>query len=298
MKSIAPKINPRYVILLILICVILYFVITSIKEGFESSISFDDYNLPPIEVKGKSKYTAVIVEPRKHKALEFVLNNFVDNLDDQWSFVIIHGSSNDNYVKDIITRLSDRNKKRIQLVNLGVDNLSLSQYSEMFFNPLFYKYIPTETFLIFQTDSIIIKENKSKIYDFINYDYVGAPWPASMGLLGKMVCGNGGLSLRKKSKMVELLKYKERALNENQQLKQPQYGKYIAEDQYFCGYFTRNEVPMNKPSFEIATYFSIESVYCESPFGVHKPWLGVSKNDYKFLTDKYPDILTLQKQNN
>ena len=31
-----------------------------------------------------SKYTAIIVEPRKHKALELVLTNFLKNLNDYW----------------------------------------------------------------------------------------------------------------------------------------------------------------------------------------------------------------------
>jgi hypothetical protein len=30
-----------------------------------------------------SKYTAVIIEPRQHKALQFVLNNFLENLNDE-----------------------------------------------------------------------------------------------------------------------------------------------------------------------------------------------------------------------
>ena len=31
-----------------------------------------------------NKYTAIIVEPRKHIALEFVLNNFLENLNNDW----------------------------------------------------------------------------------------------------------------------------------------------------------------------------------------------------------------------
>lgn len=32
---------------------------------------------------------------------------------------------------------------------------------------------------------MILRENKDKIYDFIKYDYVGAPWPKSMGGMGQ-----------------------------------------------------------------------------------------------------------------
>ena len=49
-----------------------------------------------------TKYTAVLIEPRKHKALPFVLNNFFENLSDEWSFVIFHGNQNYEYILDIM----------------------------------------------------------------------------------------------------------------------------------------------------------------------------------------------------
>ena len=47
-------------------------------------------------------------------------------------------------------------------------------------------------------DIKFIKENKDIINDFIGFDYVGAP--LKCGLVG-----NGGLSLRRKSKMLEII---------------------------------------------------------------------------------------------
>jgi hypothetical protein len=59
-------------------------------------------------------------------------------------------------------------------------------------------------FLVFQLDTLISDVYHSKIYDFMQYDYVGAPLPLHFELnLGTLV-GNGGLSLRKKSKMLEV----------------------------------------------------------------------------------------------
>jgi hypothetical protein len=236
-------------------------------------------------------YTAVIVEPRKHKALEFVLNNFMTNLNEDWNFVIFHGIDNKEYVKNIIDTKLQNHKHRITLVNIGLHNLTVAQYSMIFYDEEFYKYIPTETFLVFQTDSVILKENKEKINDFLKYDYVGAPWPKTMGILGNMEVGNGGLSLRKKSKMLELLKYKDDVAIEN-----GIYGKYIAEDQFFNGYHVKN-IHVYKPIFIKAKEFSIEAVFHKSPFGVHKPWLGVRKEELFYLTNVYPEIGTLIKLN-
>ena len=45
------------------------------------------------------KKTAFITEPRKHKALKFVLENFISTLPKEWSFQINHGTKNIDYIK-------------------------------------------------------------------------------------------------------------------------------------------------------------------------------------------------------
>jgi len=52
-----------------------------------------------------SKYTAIIVEPREHKALAFVLKNFLENLNEDWNIIILHGMENKKYVKKIMEKL-------------------------------------------------------------------------------------------------------------------------------------------------------------------------------------------------
>jgi hypothetical protein len=142
------------------------------------------------------KYTAVIIEPREHPALEYVLKNFNDNLSNEWQFVVFHGNKNVEYTKNICNKifLPDR----IKMVNLGIDNLTISDYSGLFYKPILYNNIPTEIFLIFQTDTAICSKHKELINKFLSYDYVGAPWPDGN-------VGNGGVSLRKKSQMVEIV---------------------------------------------------------------------------------------------
>ena len=271
---------------------IIYYCTHKVSEGMDTyTKSFDTYPLPNTEIEATDAlYTAIIIEPREHKALEFVLNNFWENLDNRWAFIILHGKDNKEFVTNIVNKSDNAN--RTQLVNIGVSNLSISQYSELFYNPLLYNYIPTETFLVFQTDSIILKKNRNKVYDFMRYDYVGAPWPHNWALLGKMSVGNGGLSLRKKSKMLKLLELKDK-------IKHPisMYGKYMAEDQFFNGYYFPNEY-ISKPTFEQAKNFSIEAVFSDTPFGVHKLWSGLNKQQLYQLIKKYPDIKILMQYNN
>ena len=60
------------------------------------------------------KYTAIIIEPRKHKAIEFVLNNVCECLSDEWNVILFHGTTNTDYVKEIVennTRFGNRVKR-------------------------------------------------------------------------------------------------------------------------------------------------------------------------------------------
>jgi hypothetical protein len=138
-----------------------------------------------------------------------------------------------------------------------VDNLTIKDYNNLLVSNDFYNFIPTEVFLIFQTDTIICKENKNIINDFIKYDYVGAPLKARL-------VGNGGLSLRRKSKMLNII-------NNCKYNNEP-------EDVYFS---VACNLPLNKPSFEEAKNFSVEGVYNDNSFGIHKIWRFFNKNIIK-----------------
>ncbi len=210
------------------------------------------------------KYTAIIIEPRKHHALSFVLNNFLDNLSDEWGFIIFHGTQNVDYVNTIIHQLDPTYQLRIKTINLNISNLNSSSYSKLLVSPSFYDDIPTETFLVFQTDSIIIPQNKHLIHSFLEYDYVGAPW-----IYG--VVGNGGLSLRKKSKMLEIIKYK-KYLNNN-------------EDEYFSLNIP-SSIQYHRPSIELAKTFSVETIFHESPFGIHNCWRYLNHDEINHLENK------------
>jgi len=267
------------------------------RFGFDKPPSFDEYKLPKADISVVTPYTALMVEPRKHKALEFVLTNFLENLNEKWTIIVLHGKLNEKFLNNTINGKLQKYKYRIITVNIGVDNLTVAQYSELFYNRLFYDYIPTEMFLIFQTDSIIIKENRDKIYEFMDYDYVGAPW--NSGVYGPTGVGNGGLSLRRKSKMLELLMYKNENIKYNSEysnFNKNEYGKYIAEDRFFCGDLI-HQVVTNKPTVNKAKQFSVEVFYCETPFGIHKCWHHLNRSNFNDLANKYKDIRILYELN-
>ena len=214
------------------------------------------------------KYTAIIIEPRKHAAIEFVLKNALKCLSDEWSIVFFHGNHNGDYVRDIVKDLD-----RIQLVHLPVDNLTLMEYSELLASrSVVYDYA-TEVFLIFQTDSMIFEENKELINDFLEYDYVGAPW-LRCNFFITIACnfiGNGGFSLRRKSKMLEII----------DNIKWYQ----LNEDLYFSTNY--DGILVKKPEYEKAMTFSVEAIYSDVTFACHKPW---AENHYPQFKSRYPEV--------
>ena len=224
------------------------------------------------------KYTAIIIEPREHKALEFVLQNFNDNLSNEWQFVVCHGNKNKEYTENICKKVFI--PERVKLVDLKVDNLNPVTYSGIFLNKEFYDNITTEHFLVFQTDSIICSKNKYLINNFLKYDYVGAPWLNNGGV------GNGGLSLRKKSKMLEIV---------NNCKVKDENNNYLMEDRVFS--YSCNNIPVYKPSEEEASQFSIEGVISNKSFGLHKSYDYLDKNEINNVKGWCPEIEKLTELN-
>ena len=173
------------------------------------------------------------------------------------------------------------------MVDLCVNNLTINDYNILFFSNIFYEKIETETFLVFQTDTLISDKYASTIYDFLEYDYVGAPWRFDNDYNS---VGNGGLSLRKKSKMLEMIN-KGGYLNEN--------GELYNEDIFFSDTFgNKNNFSLYKPSFEVASKFSVETYFTDNSFGLHNPWCHLKPeylNQLKHLFPELEDLINLQK---
>jgi hypothetical protein len=220
------------------------------------------------------KYTAVIIEPREHKALEFVLHNFFENLSTDWGFIIIHGRANKGFLDNLFLKGLAQYKQRVdKFIELDTINLTVEQYNNLLKTSSLYKCIDTELLLFFQTDTLVL--NKDLINLFLEYDYIGAPWNWNRQV------GNGGLSLRRKSKMIEICDNVDKNLISN-------------EDLYFC---FQNKIELKKPIFEEAQKFSVETVFHEKSFGIHAPWKHLNEYEMELLITKYPDIKKLIELN-
>jgi len=217
-------------------------------------------------------YTAVLIETRKHKALEFVLRNFLSTLDAP--FLIFCGNINKGFCEDLLDGPLADYKHRIRIVCMGIDTMRWTEYNRyVSTNYQLYREIQTDYILLFQTDTMVFPRYKDNLNEFFNYDYVGAPW--NNDRYGGV--GNGGLSLRKKSKMLEIM----------------DTVTYSGEpeDIYFCNNIL---VDLHRPTMEQAKRFSVEEVFYPQSFGCHQPW---ERGFDKELLEAYPEVITLFELN-
>ena len=94
------------------------------------------------------KYTAVITEPRIHRAWKLVLNNFLTNLDERWDFLIVCGLLNKEFLIELIETNFKEHKHRITIHQLNIENFSYKEYSNFNSYPIkdgkiiFYEQCP------------------------------------------------------------------------------------------------------------------------------------------------------------
>ena len=211
---------------------------------------------------------AVIVEPRKDKYLKPVIENVFDNID-YIKIQLFHGTENLEFINKKLGRYIKNG--RLILTNLGVSNLTIDDYNKLLTSKLFWNKINGENILIFQTDTCLCHGGIYKIPELLKYDYVGAPWKwQGNGGTG----GNGGLSFRKKSKMLEVC---------------DQY-KGGPEDVFFSSQKSFNYPPRN-----VAKNFFIEGILGKQPIGVHKPWKNQNKSELVELYKVCPELKTIFK---
>lgn len=117
---------------------------------------------------------------------------------------------------------------------------------------------PAEHLLVFQPDSIFCANSPKTVNDFLEWDWIGAPWSktAKYG-------GNGGLSLRRVSKILQVLASQTRPHNDG-----------ALEDLWLTDRLRKLE-GAHMPNATISKTFSVESVWDEQPLGYHIGWLGV-----------------------
>ena len=202
-----------------------------------------------------SKTACAIVEPRSHEHLEFVIKNMVFFCPG-WSLYIFHSKENRTFVHDL---LCDHQSKYIHFIEFCDGNISVQQYNKLLVSPWFYNNFANdgvEYVLIFQTDSFLCRHGIDE-YVRLGFDYIGAPWDHENY---EFQAGNGGLSLRKVSKMIEITT-------------SPAYQwQGENEDLFFQKSLEGANGRLMHKNTSLMRSFSVEGIFHPNPLGVHKYW--------------------------
>ena len=229
-------------------------------------------HIPLPKVQLGSIYEAVFIEFRILPNIEFVVRNAILKLGNAWSFTIICGTKNLQYVKQIVKKISPN----IKILKLAHDNMTRNEYSNYLMTSRFWNLLQGDKILIYQEDSLILKEN---IMDFINFDYIGAPFPKDTDDTPNCV-GNGGLSLRTKSKMLEIIHkcpIKNFKLGNSTKNYMAMIGMdSVPEDVYFSKNMQDYKIG-NVADWDTAFQFSSESLFNKHSFGCHQFWVSTTK---------------------
>jgi len=230
------------------------------------------YEIPAIEMN--KTLEAVLIEYRCFPHVEFTIRNTINKLGVDWSYTVVCGNLNYDFMLSLCLKISDK----IKVIKTDYDNLNQSSYSKFIASIEFWDLFIGEKILIYQEDSCIFKKN---IADFLEWDYIGAPWIKSYNKNG---VGNGGLSLRTKQCMKDVIKtisiedtiYNESILN-----------NMIISNMYILPedvYFTLNMLIYDigrLADWDTASEFSSEYIYNPNSLGGHAFWLG--NNNWKDL---------------
>lgn len=154
------------------------------------------WSLPVVATRSENE--AVFIETRWFPHAEFVVRAVIKNLGPNWMFTFVCSRENARLMKDIADSIS----KNIRVLTLDRSFTSVNDYNDMLLSLDFWEKLNGDKILIVQEDSILFRPG---IEMLLTYDYVGAPWPPSITDVASGI-GNGGLSLRTRSIMTEILK--------------------------------------------------------------------------------------------
>jgi hypothetical protein len=188
----------------------------------------------------------------------------------EWTFKFMGSPESIAHMRasTVITRLERSGKLSIDQLPSNYSLSSRETISQMFTDPVLYKthLSPAESLLVFQPDSIFCANAPTTLNDFLEWDWIGAPWSpqAEYG-------GNGGLSLRKVSKILQVLEKEQRTTGDGE-----------LEDSWLTNRIVRLE-GARLPHAKVSKTFSVEGVWDEKPLGYHIGWLGVHHGQVSVL---------------
>lgn len=163
-----------------------------------------EYHAPAPRPYNESK-VALLIENRANPILAPLMLHFMSVVPAEWRFRFMGSAESVAHINGsvAIREQVQAGKLDLTLIPANMSTAGTEQISRFLTTLWLYEVVlqPAEWLLVFQTDSILCANSRRNLNDYLEYDWVGAPWNP-WGQWG----GNGGLSLRRVSAMIAVLR--------------------------------------------------------------------------------------------
>ncbi|KAJ1335502.1 Protein of unknown function (DUF5672) [Microdochium nivale] len=148
---------------------------------------------------------ALLIENRPIPFLAPLMLHFMSVIPPDWRFRFMGSRESVDFIQQsfAIRQQVGLGKLDLTYIPSNMTTAGSEAISQFLTNLWVYETLlqPAEWLLVFQTDSMLCANSRQNLDDYLDYDWVGAPWNPS-GSFG----GNGGLSLRRVSSIVQVLR--------------------------------------------------------------------------------------------
>ncbi|WQF76397.1 hypothetical protein CDEST_01411 [Colletotrichum destructivum] len=152
---------------------------------------------------------ALLIENRANPILAPLMLHFISVVPPDWRFRFMGSIESVKFINQSVAIREQVAAGKLDLTYIPSNMSTAGQemISRFLTNLWLYETVlqPAEWLLVFQTDSILCANSKQNINDYLEYDWIGAPWNPG-GRWG----GNGGLSIRRVSAMIDILRHQKR----------------------------------------------------------------------------------------
>ncbi|KAK3375146.1 hypothetical protein B0H63DRAFT_268506 [Podospora didyma] len=179
-----------------------------INMPYIPSVSLE-YHYEKQATKFNESKVALLIENRPFPILAPLMLHFISVVPPDWRFRFMGSTDSVEHINKSMAIREHIAAGKLDLTYIP-SNMSTGSQEEIsrFLTTLWlYEVVlqPAEWLLIFQTDSILCANSRGNLNDYLDYDWVGAPWNPN-GRFG----GNGGLSLRRVSTIIDVLRNQKR----------------------------------------------------------------------------------------
>jgi hypothetical protein len=168
-----------------------------------------EYHLEQQASKFNESKVALLIENRINPILAPLMLHFISVVPPDWRFRFMGSQGSVEYLNKsmAIREHVAAGKLDLTYIPANMSTSSQEEISRFLTNLWLYEVVlqPAEWLLVFQTDSILCANSRQTLNDYLEFDWVGAPWNPH-GRFG----GNGGLSLRRVSAIIDILRNQER----------------------------------------------------------------------------------------